>query len=56
MKVTNYIAERGVALMYEFNKIVTNDEEQKQYLLLAGAAEPIGLKRASPSTFESGGG
>jgi hypothetical protein len=34
LKVINDIAERGVALMDEFNKLFTNDEEQKQYLLL----------------------
>ena len=34
LKVINDIAERGVALMDEFNKLITNDEEQKQYLLL----------------------
>ena len=32
MRVTNDIAERGVALMEEF-KVLTNDEEQKQFLL-----------------------
>jgi adenylate/nucleoside-diphosphate kinase len=30
----NDIAERGVALMNEYNKLHTNNEEQKQYLLL----------------------
>lgn len=34
MKVVNDIAERGVALMDEYNRLHTNDEEQKQYLLL----------------------
>ena len=34
LKVTNDIAERGVALRDEFNKLLTNDEEQKQYLWL----------------------
>lgn len=34
MRVVNDIAERGVALMEEYNKLHTNDEEQKQYLLL----------------------
>lgn len=33
MKVVNDIAERGVKLMDEYNKLLTNDEEQKQYLL-----------------------
>ena len=33
MKVTNDLAERGVKLMEEYNKILTNDEQQKQYLL-----------------------
>ena len=34
LRVTNDIAERGVALMEESNKLMTIDEEQKQYLLL----------------------
>ena len=34
MRVVNDIAERGVALMEEYNKLMTVDEEQKQYLLL----------------------
>lgn len=34
LKVINDIAERGVALMTEYNKLQTNDEEQKQFLLL----------------------
>ncbi|GBP85747.1 hypothetical protein EVAR_97243_1 [Eumeta japonica] len=34
MRVVNDIAERGVALIEEFNKIITSDEEQKQFLLL----------------------
>lgn len=34
MRVVNDIAERGVALMEEYNKLHTNDEQQKQYLLL----------------------
>ena len=33
LKVVNDIAERGVRLMDEYNKLITNDEEQKQYLL-----------------------
>ena len=33
MKVTNYLAERGVKLMEEYNKILTNYEQQKQYFL-----------------------
>ena len=34
LRVVNDIAERGVALMEEYNKLYTNDEEQKQFLLL----------------------
>lgn len=34
MRVVNDIAERGVALMEEYNKLITINEEQKQYLLL----------------------
>jgi len=34
MKVVNDIAERGVALMEEYNKLHTNNEEQKQFFLL----------------------
>lgn len=34
LKVVNDIAERGVALIQEYNKILTLNEDQKQYLLL----------------------
>ena len=34
MKVVNGIAERGVAQMDEYNKLLTSNEEQKQFLLL----------------------
>lgn len=34
MKVVNDIAERGVALIEEYNKLISTDEEQKQFLLL----------------------
>ena len=33
--VVNDNAERGVSLMNKNNKLITNDEEQKQYLLQA---------------------
>lgn len=33
LRVVNDTAERGVALMEEFNNCLTNDEEQRQYLL-----------------------
>ena len=33
LKVVNDSAERGVALIEEYNSLLTNDEEQKQYLL-----------------------
>ena len=33
MKVVNDIAERGMKLIEDNNKIITNDEQQKQYLL-----------------------
>jgi len=33
LKVVNDIAEQGVALIEEYNSILTNDEDQKQYLL-----------------------
>ncbi|KAG7166731.1 hypothetical protein Hamer_G010381 [Homarus americanus] len=33
LKVVNNLAERGVALVTEYNKLITADEEQKQYLL-----------------------
>ena len=35
IRVVNDTAERGVALMEEYNKLHTNNEEQKQYMLLA---------------------
>ncbi|KAK3923590.1 DNA-directed RNA polymerase subunit beta' [Frankliniella fusca] len=34
LRVTNDCAERGVALVEEYNKILTADEEQKQFLIL----------------------
>ena len=34
LRVVNDIAEREVALIDEYNKLHTNDEEQKQYLTL----------------------
>ena len=34
LRVVNDLFERGVALMKEFNKLITTNEEQKQYLLL----------------------
>mgnify|MGYP003492342303 FL=1 len=34
IRVVNDIAERGVALMDEYNKLHTNNEDQKQFLLL----------------------
>ena len=34
LRVVNDIAERGVALMEEYNKLHTNNEKQKQFLLL----------------------
>lgn len=33
MRVVNDVAERGVALIQEYNEILTKDEEQKQFLL-----------------------
>ncbi|CAB0004092.1 unnamed protein product [Nesidiocoris tenuis] len=40
MRVVNDIAERGVALMEEYNKLHTQNEEQKQYLLLTIVTDP----------------
>ncbi|ESO01544.1 hypothetical protein HELRODRAFT_174506 [Helobdella robusta] len=33
LKVVNDAADKGVALIQEFNRVVTNDEDQKEYLL-----------------------
>lgn len=33
VRVVNDLAERGVALIQQFNSLITRDEEQKQYLL-----------------------
>jgi len=33
LKVVNDIAERSVKLIHEYNSILTNDEDQKQYWL-----------------------
>jgi len=35
LQVVNDVAERGVALLKEYNEIITKDEDQKQFLLLA---------------------
>ena len=35
LKVVNDAAERGVALIQSFNAVLTNQKEQKQFLLLA---------------------
>ncbi|CAH2105939.1 unnamed protein product [Euphydryas editha] len=40
MKVVNDIAESIVALIKEFNKIITTDEKQNQFLLLVGKKYP----------------
>ena len=34
LKVVNDITEHGLTLIDEYNKLHTNDEEQKQYLML----------------------
>jgi len=33
LRVVNDTAERGVKLFVEFNQLITNDEEEKQFLL-----------------------
>ena len=33
LRVVNDTAERGVKLFEEFNKLITNDEQEKQFLL-----------------------
>ena len=33
LRVVNDTAEHGVKLFEEFNKLITNDEEEKQFLL-----------------------
>ena len=33
MKIVNDIAEIGVKLIEDYNKLITNNEQQKQYLL-----------------------
>lgn len=34
MRAVYDIVKRGVALMEEYNKLITTNEEQKQYLIL----------------------
>ena len=34
LKVVNDLAERGVSLIHEFNSSLTQNEEQRQFLLL----------------------
>ena len=49
LKVVNDTAERGVALIQEFNADLTRNEEQKQYLLQVVA----GHRELSPDSKKS---
>lgn len=51
MRVVNDTAERGVALIEEFNMLITVNEEQKQYLLLVVNAFRKKYPNAKKSTL-----
>ena len=53
LKVVNDIAERGVKLIEDYNKILTNDEQQKQYLLQVVSSFQKKLKDKNKSTLIS---
>ncbi|GBP18811.1 hypothetical protein EVAR_93239_1 [Eumeta japonica] len=49
LQVVNDVAERGVALIEQYNRCLTKDEEQLQYLLQAAVMDPkvrISIPRA----------
>ena len=43
IKVVNDIAERGVKLLDEYNRLMINNEEQKQYLLQVNSTGLLSL-------------
>lgn len=53
LKVVNDIAERGVKLIQDYNKLITNDEQQKQYLLQVVSSYRKKLKDKKKSTLVS---
>lgn len=52
LKVVNDCAERGVALMKEFNSSITKNEEQKQYLLKVVQKHRKRFPNVNKSTLE----
>jgi len=50
----NDVAERGVALIQEFNNIITTDEEQKQMLLQVVETHRKKFPDAKKSTMSKG--
>ncbi|CAB0016436.1 unnamed protein product, partial [Nesidiocoris tenuis] len=53
MRVVNDIAERGIALMEEYNKLRTQNEEQKQYLLLTTTTTTTATKTTTTITIRT---
>jgi len=51
LKVVNDAAERGVALIQSFNSVITNQEEQKQYLLQVVEKHRLFFPNANKSTL-----
>jgi hypothetical protein len=54
LKVVNDAAERGVALVQSFNAIITNQEEQKQYLLQVVEQHRKDFPNANKTTIVQG--
>jgi hypothetical protein len=54
LSVVNDTAERGVKLIQDFSAILTNDEEQKQFLLQAVQEHRTLFPDASKGTIISG--
>lgn len=51
--MVNDVAERGVALIQQFNTTITHDEEQKQYLLQIVESHRKKFKNCNKSTLKA---
>src|SRR6218665_1131953 len=51
LKVVNDAVEHGVALIQSFNSVITNQEEQKQYLLQVVEKHRLFFPNANKSTL-----
>ena len=52
MSLVNDITEHGVALMDAYNELITNNEEHKQYLLVAKHFRQKHLDRAKSTLIQ----